>query len=289
VELAINWNNRSKDFNYQIGGNISYNKNVVNHVPTSDGIIYGGTNEAYQNADAFYRVAMEGYPIGLFWGWQTDGILQNDTEVADYVASLNGSKNNSLQKGNLAPGDVRFVDRTKDGKINEDDKTMIGSPWPDITFGLNLSCQWRGFDASLVANGVAGNELFQCYRDYGNKLSNFTTTAMAGRWYGEGTSDFLPRNTETNINYRISDLFIRKGDYLRISNIQIGYDFSRILKVKYLTQLRWYIGAQNALTFTKYDGMDPEIGYGPNAATSGADLAYYPRTRTLLTGVNIKF
>ena len=289
VELALSWNDRINDFVYQVGGNISYNKNHVNNVPTSDGIIYGNTNEAYANADAFYRVAMEGYPIGMFWGWKTDGILQNDAEVADYVASLNGSKNNSLQKSNLAPGDVRFVDVTKDGKINESDKTMIGSPWPDITFGMNLSCQWKGFDASIVASGVAGNEIFQCYRDYGGKQSNYTTTAMAGRWYGEGTSNFLPRNTEANINYRISDLFIRKGDYLRISNIQIGYDFSKIIKLKYLSQLRWYVGAQNAFTLTAYDGMDPEIGYGPNAATSGADMAYYPRARTFLTGVNIKF
>lgn len=288
-ELAVSWNDKKNDFKYQIGGNLSYNNNHINNVPTSDGIIYGVSNQAYANSDAFYRVAMEGYPIGMFWGYTTDGILQNDAEVSDYLTSLNGSKSNTLQKGNIAPGDVRLVDRNGDQKISENDKTMIGSPWPDFTFGFNFSCQYKGFDASLMATGVAGNEIFQCYRDYGGKQSNFTTTAMENRWYGEGTSNFLPRNTEANINYQISDLFIRKGDYLRISNIQVGYDFSKLLNTKNIAQLRWYVGVQNALTLTAYDGMDPEIGYGPNASTSGADLAYYPRARTILTGINIKF
>lgn len=288
VELALTWNDNVGDFKYGVSGNIAYNKNTVGNIPTEDGIIHGNGNEAYNNADPVYRRAQEGFPIGYFWGWKTDGILQNTAEVNQYVASLGGNPANSLQGRNIAPGDVRFVDYDGNGKINEADKTMIGSPHPDITFGLSFNASWNAFDFSLTTYGQAGNEIFQSYRNYGSKTANYTT-AILDRWHGEGTSNRLPRLTETNINYRISDIFLQKGDFLRISNIQIGYDFAKMIKWKYLTQSRLYVAVQNAYTFTAYDGMDPEVGYGTDASTSGVDLGYYPRPRVILAGVNIKF
>jgi len=299
IELALTWNDKlNKDFSYNVSGNISYNNSVVGNVPTADGIIAGNSNEAYANAAALYRKAQSGYPIGYFWGYKTDGILQNSTEVKNYVASMkNGSANNTLQGRNITSGDVRYVDVNGDGAITEADKTMIGKPTPDFNFGLSLGFTWKAFDFSLTSNGVAGNEIFQSYRDYGNKSANYTT-AILGRWHGEGTSNELPRVTETNINYQISDIFIHKGDFLRISNIQIGYDFAKNIKWKYLSQFRWYVAVQNAYTFTSYDGMDPEVGYGTAdtgntgssvSSTSGVDLGYYPRPRTFITGVSLKF
>lgn len=289
VELALTWNDKiGKDINYYVNGNVAYNNNHVNNVPTADGIIHGTGNEAYNNADPVYRKAQTGYPIGYFWGFKTDGILQNQTEVNSYIASLGGNSSNTLQGRNIAPGDVRYVDVDKNGVINEADKTMIGNPNPDFTFGLSLGFTWKALDFSLTSNGVAGNEIFQSYRNYGSKTANYTT-AILGRWHGEGTSNELPRLTETNINYRISDIFIHKGDFLRISNIQVGYDFAKNIKWKYLSQFRLYVAVQNAFTLTSYDGMDPEIGYGTDASTSGVDLGYYPRPRTILTGINIKF
>ena len=290
VELSASWNDKLKDFKYSVSGNIAYNQNIVGNIPTKDGIIHGTGNEAYNNADPVYRKAQEGYPIGYFWGWKTDGILQNTAEVNEYVASLGGSPANSLQGRNIAPGDVRFVDLDRNGVINEKDKTMIGSPSPDFTFGLSFNCSWKAFDFSLTSYGQAGNEIFQSLRTFGGYEKANYTTAILGRWHGEGTSDKLPRLTQTNtVNYRISDIFIHKGDFLRISNIQIGYDFAKDIKWKQLSQLRWYVAVQNAFTFTSYDGMDPEIGYGTDASTSGVDLGYYPRPRILLTGINIKF
>ena len=290
VELSASWNDKFDDFKYGVSGNIAYNQNIVGNIPTKDGIIHGTGNEAYNNADPVYRKAQEGYPIGYFWGWKTDGILQNTAEVNQYVASLGGNPANSLQGRNIAPGDVRFVDLDGNGVINEKDKTMIGSPSPDFTFGLSFNCSWKAFDFSLTSYGQAGNEIFQSLRTFGGYEKANYTTAILGRWHGEGTSDKLPRLTQTNtVNYRISDIFIHKGDFLRISNIQIGYDFAKDIKWKQLSQLRWYVAVQNAFTFTSYDGMDPEIGYGTDASTSGVDLGYYPRPRILLTGINIKF
>lgn len=289
IELALSWNDRIGDFTYNAAINGSYNKNTVGNIPTQDGIIHGESNEAYNNAEAIYRRAQEGYPIGYFWGWQTDGILQDNAEVTSYVASLGGNPSNTLQGRNIAPGDVRFVDRDKNGKIEEADKTMIGSPHPDFTFGLSFGCSWKNIDFSIMANGMAGNEIFQSYRDYSSKYANFSTDIL-GRWHGKGTSNSLPRLTEGNYNYRISDLFVKKGDFLRISNIQVGYDFAKeLVKWKYLSQLRFYVAVQNAFILSAYNGMDPEIGYGTDSSNSGIDLGYYPRPRTLLAGVNITF
>lgn len=296
VELALTWNDKlNKNFNYYVNGNVSYNHNIVTDVPTASGYIVGNSNEAYNNAAAAYRKAETGYPIGYFWGYKTDGILQNSTDVNNYVTSLGGSKSNTLQGRNITAGDVRYVDVNGDKKIDENDKTIIGKPTPDFTFGLTFGFTWKSLDFSLTSNGVAGNQIFQSYRDYGNQYNNYTT-AILSRWHGEGTSNTLPRVTETNINYQISDIFIHNGDFLRISNVQVGYDFAKDLKLKFLSQFRWYVAVQNAFTFTAYDGMDPEVGYGTAdtgsgsaSSTSGIDLGYYPRSRTFLTGFSLKF
>ena len=99
----------------------------------------------------------------------------------------------------------------------------------------------------------------------------------------------MPRVTNTNINWQFSDLYIQNGDFLRISNITLGYDFAKLMKIKTISQARLYLQVQNAFTFTKYDGMDPEIGYGTSDWVSGIDLGYYPRPRIFLVGVNLKF
>ena len=159
---------------------------------------------------------------------------------------------------------------------------------PDFTYGFSLGFDYKGFDFGVTANGSVGNDIVQAYRGMTNAKANYTS-AILKRWTGEGTSNSIPRVTETNINYQFSDLFIQDGDFLRISNITLGYDFSKILKQAWISQARLYFQVQNAFTFTKYDGMDPEIGYGVNSWASGIDLGYYPRPRTFLVGLNLKF
>ncbi|QGY45081.1 SusC/RagA family TonB-linked outer membrane protein [Maribellus comscasis] len=283
IELALNWNDNIGKFNYFISGNISKNKNEVTEVPTDDGIVHGLTNMLYDNALEFYHRAETGYPIGYFWGWKTDGIFQNEAEVNAYTGA-----DGELIQPSARPGDLRYIDIDNNGVINEDDKTMIGDPNPDYTFGFTFGFDYKGLDFSLSANGVAGNQLVQSYRNQANAFANYTTEIL-DRWHGEGTSTTIPRVTETNVNYLFSDIFIKDGDFLRISNITLGYDFSKLIRYNYLSQFRLYASVQNAFTFTKYNGMDPEIGYGVENGSSGVDLGYYPRPRTILLGVNIKF
>lgn len=288
MELALTWNDQiGKDFHYNIGINGAYNKNKVGKIPTDDGIIHGSTNQLYDNTPEFYR-AENGKPIGYFWGYKTAGIFQNQQEIDDWIAAGHG-----VLQSNVQPGDVKFVDTNSDGVIDEKDKVDLGNGMPDFTFGFNLAFDYKNFDFSLIANGAVGQQIVQSYRGHTNMYANYTT-AILDRWTGEGTSNRIPRVTEQNINWQFSDLYVHDGDYLRISNITIGYDFAKLIKCKAISQARLYAQVQNAFTFTKYDGMDPEIGYGPEGSNgmgwaSGVDVGYYPRPRTILFGVNLKF
>jgi len=285
VELSFTWNDQVGDFNYKINVNGSKNKNIVRDIPTADGIIYGTSNEIYANAPAVYRRAQEGYPIGYFWGYQTDGIIRSADQLAAYKSKVG---NNTPQGSLLSLGDVMYKEVVVDGKIDENDKTMIGDPNPDYVFGLNASCNWKNLDFSIVASGTAGNQIFQSYRNWTSQYSNYSTSIL-NAWNSRNTTSNIPRLTTSNLNYQPSDLFVKDGSFLRISSIQLGYDISSLLKWKYLSKCRIYGAVQNAFTFTKYDGMDPEIGYGTDASTSGMDLGYYPRPRIFIAGVNLTF
>lgn len=288
VEVALSWNdNIGKDFRYNIGVNGAYNKNKVGNIPTEDGIIHGSTNQLYDNTPEFYR-AENGHSIGYFWGYKTAGIFQNQQEIQDWIAAGNG-----VLQSEVKPGDVKYIDVNHDGVIDDSDKQDLGSGMPDFTYGFNLGFDYKGFDFSLNANGSIGNKIVQSYRNHANKQANYTT-AILDRWTGEGTSNRMPRVTDTNVNWQFSDLYIQDGDFLRISAITLGYDLARLWRSRFVPQCRIYVQVQNAFTFTKYDGMDPEIGYGPEGDNgqgwaSGIDLGYYPRPRTVLFGVNLKF
>ena len=284
VELALSWNDRiGKDFRYNVNVNGAYNKNKVGNIPNEDGIIHGATGSVlYDNSGEFYR-ASNGEPIGYFWGYKTAGIFQNQQEINNWIAAGNG-----VLQDDVKPGDVKYYDINHDGVIDEHDKVNLGNGMPDFTYGFSLGFDWKGFDFSLQANGQAGNKIVQSLRNHASVKANYTT-AILGRWTGEGTSNTLPRVTNTNVNWQFSDLFIQDGDFLRISNITLGYDFSKLLHCKYISQCRLYAQVQNAFTFTKYDGMDPEIGYGNSGWVAGIDYGYYPRPRTFLFGVNLKF
>ena len=282
IELALTFKNNIGDFNYSIGVNGAYNKNEVGNIPTADGIVHGLANQLFDNSLEFYR-AQSGFPIGYFWGLKTDGIFQNEAEVANYRSG------NKIIQPSALPGDVRYVDQNGDGVIDNGDRTMIGNPNPDYTFGITLSADYKGFDLSVVASGVAGNDIVQSYRNQSNQFGNHTTRIL-DRWHGEGTSNTAPRVTEDNRNWtNFSDLYIQKGDFLRISNVTVGYDLGKLIKKGYLKQVRLYAAALNLYTFTKYDGMDPEIGYGSEGFSSGVDVGYYPRPRTFMFGANIRF
>ena len=283
VELGLAWNDMiGSDLHYFVNLNGAYNKNKVGNIPNEDGVIHGKANMLYDNSTEFYR-ASNGEPIGYFWGYKTAGVFQNDQDIKDWISAGNGVLQSDVQ-----PGDVKYYDINHDGVIDDNDKVNLGNGMPDFTYGFSLGLDWKGLDFSITANGQVGNKIVQSYRNVGSTTANYTK-AILDRWTGEGTSNKIPRVTNTNINYQFSDLFVQDGDFLRISNITLGYDFAKLIGVKFISQCRLYAQVQNAFTFTKYDGMDPEIGYGTDGWVSGIDVGYYPRPRTYLVGVNLKF
>lgn len=283
VEFNLTWHDViGNDFSYSIGVNGTWNKNKVGSIPTEDGIIHGSSNMLYDNSLEFYR-AENGHPIGYFWGYETAGIFQNQAQIDQWKAAGNGTLQSNPQ-----PGDVIFVDQDGNGVVDENDKVDLGNGIPKFSYGININLYWKNFDLGIVGTGVAGNKIVQSYRNQGDQYANYTT-AILDRWTGEGTSNTVPRVTNQNINYQFSDLFLQKGDFFRIQNITLGYDFAPLINQKWCSQCRLYFQAQNLLTFTKYDGMDPEIGYGTSSWVSGVDLGFYPRSRTFLCGVNLAF
>ncbi|GAB6121511.1 SusC/RagA family TonB-linked outer membrane protein [Dysgonomonas termitidis] len=286
VELALTWDDKISDFRYGVNANVSYNKNEVLRIANSEGVIHGAKNVLSQGTDEMYR-AQVGYPIGYFYGYKSDGIFQNEDEVRAYV----NSKGEMLLP-EARPGDIRFVDYDNDGVITVDDRTMIGNPHPDVLFGFSLNLGYKGFDLSVVTSGMLGNQIAKSYREFAaSPLHNYTKDIL-DRWHGEGTSNKIPKLTaSTDISHQyISSLYLENGDYWRINNIILGYDFKRLLKSIPCEQVRLYISLQNPYTFTKYSGMDPEIGYGDGKGwVSGIDVGNFPGTRTFFIGCNLKF
>lgn len=287
IELSISWNDNIGDFSYGISANLAHNKNKVLRIANGDGLIQGASGILAQNTASFYR-AEEGYPLGYFYGYKTAGIFQNEEQVKNYISPTTGEPIMPSAK----PGDVIFQDLDNDGTITSEDRTMIGNPYPDVTFGLSLNLAYKGFDFLVNGYGVAGNQIARSYRSGTDKpYDNYIAEDYLNSWHGEGTSNRLPAINGSAINWQyVSDLYIEDGDYFRITNITLGYDFKKVFKQLPLQQLRVYASVTNPFTFTKYTGMDPEVGYGGGDTwASGIDLGYYPGSRTYMIGVGIKY
>ena len=291
IEVGLSWNDQiGKDLVYSVGANFAYNHNEVGNIPTLDGIIHGATNQIYQNAEEFYR-AENGHAIGYFWGYKTAGLFQNQKEINDWIAAGNG-----IYQADVKPGDVKYVDVNHNGVINASDKVDLGNGLPKYTFGFNFSLAWKGFDLSANFTGAAGFQIAQSYRDPSSSQANYSRRILK-RWTGEGTSNEIPRVTYGDVgNWLFSDLYLQDGDYIRLQNLTMGYDFKKLISWKGLSKMRLYFQVQNLFTLTKYDGMDPEIGSfngtdgnSSDSWVSGVDMGYYPHPRTFIVGLNLAF
>ena len=263
---------------------MAYNKNEVLDIPNSEKRIHGPADLLFQGMQILNRVEV-GYPMGYFTGWDIDGIFQTQEEVQNYV------NNGKVVLPNAKPGDVKFVDQNKDGKIDDADRIMLGSPHPKVTLGLNVSMSYKGFDFALSGYGNFGHQIAQAYRSQGRVQYNYKTTIL-DRWHGPGTSNKIPRVAQIDSNdnwFKPSPLFIKDASFFRLATITFGYDFTRLWKTPF-QRLRVYVSASNLFTFTKYDGMDPKVGYdGGRDWISGIDVGYYPHPKVYNFGVNVTF
>ncbi len=268
-ELGYKWN--IADAHFAVKGNASYLKNKLKNLGNDTGFLNYGIS---QFSDGGTR-AENGQPFPFFYGYKTDGILQNQAEADAY---------NSKYGTSSKPGDFRFVDTNGDNTITSDDRTNIGNGVPDWTFGLNLDAEWKGFDLSLFFQGVSGADVFDATYRQDIASGNYPTWVL-NRWTGEGTSNTVPTLGDSK-NWVVSDMYIQDGSYLRLKNVTLGYTLPHNLTNRIgISRLRIFGRAENLLTWTKYWGFDPEIGSG--STSLGVDYGVYPQARTYTIGFNI--
>lgn len=288
IELGLGYNNQWRELTYSVQANLAYNKNRVLDIPNSEGIIHGAQDVLFKGMQEMNR-AEEGFPIGYFWGLDMAGIFQTQEEIDQYR-----NADGQIIQPSALPGDVKFVDYNGDGKIDMNDHIDLGNPYPDITMGFSFSLAYKGFDLYFASNGSFGQQVAQAYRPIDRFQYNYSKKIL-GRWTGAGSTNALPRVTqgdEKNGNWLYcSRLYIEDADFWRINNVTVGYDFNHLIRKSPLSQLRFYVTVQNLVTVTNYSGMDPEVGYTNDTSPwgSGIDLGYYPRPRTVLFGLNVKF
>ena len=292
IEIALTWNDRiGKDFSYNIGVNFATNKNKVTRIANDNHYINGPSGVLSQGTEYCYR-AEEGKPIGYFFGMSYSGIWQNQEQID---AARQAGK---AVLDNAQPGDCIWDDWNGDGVITYAegsicDRHEIGNPNPDVMLGVNLGLGYKGFDFAINGAGAFGMQIMRSYRSFSDApYQNYDTTIL-NRWYGEGTSNDMPRISSTgseNTNW-VSNRYMEDADYFKIKTVTLGYDFKNIWKGCPFQQLRFYVQAQNLMTFTGYTGLDPEVGNsaGGSGWASGIDLGLYPPSRTYLVGASIKF
>lgn len=289
LEFEAGYKLKVNDFIFNVQANASYLQNKLIKLGNASGeAIY---EDAGASGVGSYVKGKNGEVYPYFYGFKTNGLIQNQQQADEYNAKY-GEK--------AQPGDVIFQDiagavdangkAIPDGLITDADKTKIGKGMPDWTFGLTLGAEWKGFDVNIFFQGAQGNDIFD-FAQRGDITAMNRPSWILDRWIGEGTSNKIPRMTAVNPNrnWRSSDLYIKDGSYIRLKVMQLGYTLPRNLTKKVSIQkLRLFVTGENLLTFTGYDGFDPEIAAG-NYTTIGVDKGIYPQSRTISVGANISF
>jgi len=279
-ELELGYNNTFGDLKFGLRGNISHLKNRITYLGADKDFLTGATLQSSQYE--LSRTAV-GHAIGSFYGYQILGIFQNQAEVNNYK-----SKNGQLIQPDARPGDFKWADLDSVAGIGAGDRTFIGDPTPDWSYGFTFDAAYKGFDLVVFGQGAAGNQIFNGLRRLDIPTANWTTRAL-NRWTGEGTSNDFPRLTTNDPNHNFSNpssFYLEDGDYFRIKVLQLGYSLPRglINKINF-QKVRIYVSANNLVTFTKYTGFDPEIGGG----SYGIDRGFYPQARSFTGGINVTF
>jgi hypothetical protein len=271
VEFSASWNQKiSKDFSVTISGNLTTYKNKVLELADPSTSIINGLNRT-----------TVGLPIGYFYGYIVEGVYQS------YADKLKSPVNTEFSYG---PGDLKYKDLNGDGKINTADKTIIGNPTPDYTYGGSISFNYKGLDLSVDLGGVYGNEI---YRNWGGTESPFQRVNYAAfkinRWHGEGTSNWDPiLGQDHRINYEASTYGIEDGSYFRVRNVQLGYNLpQKMIAVLHIKNIRAFANVQNLKTWKNNSGYTAE--FGGSATSFGVDNAGGAIPMVSSFGLNVTF
>ncbi len=274
IELSGSWSDKigNSGFRYTLGGNLTTIDNEVLSLGRDEA-------DAIYSGDKSIAKSVAGYPISYFYGYKVIGVYQNFQDIKEAPV-------NTL--ATVIPGDLKFADVNKDGKITDADRTMIGNPTPEFTYGFNVNLSYKNFDLGVDMMGVYGNEIYRTWDDPTYAQLNYLTSRM-DRWHGEGTSNWEPiLDPSRSLNQMNSSYFIEDGSFFRIRNLQLGYSFDpQLLKKIYVKSLRIYANVQNLKTWSKNTGYTPEIG--GSAIAFGIDNGTYPMPAIYSLGLNLTF
>lgn len=298
-EFETNWNDKIGKFSYSVGANASFNKNKVIQIGEEGALIYEG-GATWLNS-SICRTE-DGYAMGQFYGYRTDGIFKTDAEAAQ-------SAQPDAKSGDLKYLDMNGMDAAgqltgkPDGKIDDADKSYLGNPWPKCYYGINIELAYKGFDFKAYFQGQGGIDLFNAtkgirqsfYADWNttseifntSKFGNSNITNLPSVYQTSTTGEIL---RDPNGNYKnVSSFFVENGSYLKLKDLQLGYNLPEIVSKKIgLSSTRIFMEASNLLTITKYSGLDPELGGGVKGRGIETE-GVYPQTRLISLGVNLKF
>jgi TonB-dependent starch-binding outer membrane protein SusC len=293
-ELDLKYVNYDGELKYSINFSTSYLHNEVLNMP--DNVVpYQGVSLGSGASAGIVNKFEVGQPVWYFWGYKTNGFFKNAQDVLDY------KNDKGVQyQSNAIPGDVKFVDLSGDGTIDESDKTYLGKPLPTMSYGLSLNLSYKIFDFSAALSAVTGNSVYNATIRPGQGRNNRLEKYFENSWLPENTdaSWFRPTITDNNRNFRESDLFVEDASYIKLRNVQVGITIpSKITRIVRIEKLRIYVSGSNLLTFTKYTGGDPEIGRTPGIQNGsaeqwnsiGIDRGFYPVARTCTFGINVTF
>jgi len=267
IELSLDHQYKIGKLNYSVSGNVSFIGNKLTSLNGGDRV-YGDKS-----------ISDEGYPLFTLWGYKFDGIYQSDADALQHLYAY------TSETIPYKAGDAKYADLNKDGKINDNDKTDLGNPFPWLTYGINLGGDYNGFDLQVFFQGVHGNELYNAvrHRTEGKGVEATLGTQMRNVWTTANPFGDIPNPYGSSLNFETSSRFVESGSYLRLKNLQFGYTLpTTLLTGTFIKRCRFYLSANNLLTLTRYTGYDPEVG-------GGVDYGNYPQARTMLFGVNLDF
>ena len=299
IDLSIGWRDKVGEFGYNITANISRYKNEVTRLGSSD--LFNDTRLSKVN------ITTVGQPVGMFYGYQIEGIYQNEQDVISSGVLPYGVATENDLVASAWVGRYKMKDVNNDGKIDADDRTIIGNPHPDLTGGFNISLTWRDFDLSTYMYYSIGNDLYKHYEYYtmfGNLQSNYSKDRLAKSWdpvnnpngiyplWTTTSTEGPEAGNESNSNY------VQDGSYLRMQTLTLGYSLpKKLLKKIGFEKIRVYGQISNVFTITGYDGLDPEVRshtsfeneYVSSDMNKGIDYGSYGMPRQFLMGVNVTF
>ena len=290
IDLNISWRDQIGQLRYAVSGQISqYTNNVVKLNDDPKASIFGFTTRL-----PAISLTRAGLPIASFFGYVVEGVLKNDAEALA-ATQIPGY----TRAGVFKFKDVSGPDGVPDGKINASDRTVIGNPHPDFTYGLNLNLGYKNWDFTVFAQGVQGNEIFnylKYWTDFNTFQGNRSKDMLYNSWKKQGDVAQLPRlNAGDTFSQQISTYFIEDGSYMRIKNVQLTYTVpTSVLKKIKLSSMQIYVQGQNLLTLTKYKGLDPDINIRNSGADNqdthmGIDEGAFPVAKSYNIGLRVGF